>query len=157
MKHATDFYKNLFGPESGNPFPLAENLWDRGELASESDNELLTGPFSEKEIKDALFQMEKNKATSPDKILIEFYQCCWEVIKQDILDLFQEFYLGTLDVCRLNYGIITLLPKVQDAAKIQQYRPIYLLNCLYKWITKVLTIRLESLANRLISKSQYAL
>ena len=72
LKHATDFYKNLFGPESGNPFPLAEDLWDRDELVSESDNELLTGPFSKKEIKDALFQMEKNKAAGPDSIPVEF-------------------------------------------------------------------------------------
>ena len=57
---------------------------------------------------------------------------------------------------RLNYGILTLLPKIQDAAKIQQFRPICLLNCFYKWITKVLTIRLETLANRLILKTQAA-
>ena len=57
---------------------------------------------------------------------------------------------------RLNYGIITLLPKIQDAEKIQQFRPICLLSCLYKWITKVLTIRLENLVNKLILKSKSA-
>ena len=57
---------------------------------------------------------------------------------------------------RLNYGIITLLPKVQDAEKIQQYRPICLLNCLYKWITKVLTLRLEKVVDKLILENQTA-
>jgi len=85
--------------------------------------------------------MEKNKATGPDKIPIEFYQHCWEIIKEDILEMFGDFHSGKLDVSRLNYGIITLLPKVHEAEKIQQYRPICLLNCLYKWITKVLTLR----------------
>jgi len=157
LDHATQYYKQLFGPAPGNILPIDPNLWLDDEKVTKEDNLLLTQPFSESEIKYALFQMEKNKAAGPDKIPIEFYQCCWEVIKQDILHFFQEFYLGTLNVCRLNYGIITLLPKVQDAAKIQQYRPICLLNCLYKWITKVLTIRLESLANKLISKSESAL
>jgi len=57
---------------------------------------------------------------------------------------------------RLNYGIITLLPKVIDAERIHQYRPICLLNCIYKWITKVLTIRLELVVEKLILPSQSA-
>ena len=89
--------------------------------------------------------MEKNKVAGSDKISIEFYQTCWDIIKTDIIELFSDFHKGGLDVCRLNYGVITLLPKVQDAVKIQQFRPICLLNCLYKWMTKTLTIRLEIL------------
>jgi hypothetical protein len=50
--------------------------------------------------------------------------------------------------------VITLLPKISDAEKIQQYRPICLLNCLYKWVTKVLTIRLEKIADKLILQNQ---
>lgn len=38
--------------------------------------------------------------------------------------------------------------------KIQQYRPIYLLNYLYKWVTKVLTIRLEKIAEKFILQNQ---
>ena len=75
-------------------------------------------------------------------------------MKHDILELFQDFYNGNLSVSRLNYGIITLLPKVADAEKIQQYRPICLLNCLYKWITKVLTLILEPVAEKLILPSE---
>jgi len=56
----------------------------------------------------------------------------------------------------LNYGIITLLPKVVDAERIQQFRPICFLNFLYKWITKVLTLRLESVADNVILHSQTA-
>jgi hypothetical protein len=61
-----------------------------------------------------------------------------------------------LDVKRLNYGIITLLPKVTDVERIQQFRPICLLNCLLKWITKVLTRRLDSIADKLILPGQTA-
>jgi hypothetical protein len=68
-----------------------------------------------------------------------------------MLELFADFRKGDM-----NYGIITLLPKVMEATKIQQYRPIYLLNCIYKWFTKCLTIRLETVAGRLIHQSQTA-
>jgi len=49
-----------------------------------------------------------------------------------------------------------MLPKIKDASKIQQFRPICLLNCLYKLITKTLTIRLETVADKLIDSTQTA-
>lgn len=78
------------------------------------------------------------------------------MIKKDIIQLFEDFHKGKLDVSRLKYGVITLLPKVTGAARIQQFRPICLLNCLYKLITKVLTVRLEHVAEKLIHFSQSA-
>ena len=66
LAHATEYYKILFGPEQGYSFPLAPDLWDENELVQEYENEILTQPFSEEEIKEALFQMEKNKAAGPD-------------------------------------------------------------------------------------------
>jgi hypothetical protein len=83
--------------------------------------------------------MEKNKAVELDGLPIEFYQCCWEIIKSDMSELFDDFVKGSLDIKRINYGIITLLPKVKEAEKIQQFRPICLLNCQFKWFTKCLT------------------
>jgi hypothetical protein len=97
--------------------------------------------------------MERNKAAGPDGIPIEFFQTCWDFIKSDMIDLFDDFYLGPLDIKRINYGIITLLPKVKDAkksaihAKLSPKLPIQM-------ITKFLTIRLESVARRVIHKSQ---
>jgi hypothetical protein len=51
-------------------------IWQNIPRVSGNDNELLCKPFSESEIKNALDQMEKNKAAGPDKIPIEFYQGC---------------------------------------------------------------------------------
>jgi len=48
--------------------------------------------------------MEKNKAAGPDKIPVEFYQSCWNIIKADILDLFNDFHNRKLDVKRLKWG-----------------------------------------------------
>jgi len=156
LAHATEFYKNLFGLEQNHAFSLDPDLWDSDELLADSDNACLIRPFSEEEIKNALFQMEKNKAAGPDSMPIDFFQHCWEIVKTDITQLFDEFHRGTLDVSRLNYGIITLIPKIAEAEKIQQYRPICLLNCIYKWITKTLALRLESVSDKLILPVQTA-
>jgi hypothetical protein len=63
--------------------------------------------------------MEKNKTAGPDKIPIEFYQVCWEIVRDDIMRLFLDFHEGKVDISRINYGVITWLPKVTDASRIQ--------------------------------------
>ena len=100
--------------------------------------------------------MAPNRAPGPDNIPAEFYQVCWDIVKDDIMAMFKAFHQGTLDVQRLNYGVITLLPKVSGAEKIQQYRPICLLRCPYKLITKILDRRVAVYANKLISPTQNA-
>lgn len=70
--------------------------------------------------------------------------------------MIHEFWKHELDVDRLNYGVITLIPKIKEASKIQQYRPICLLNVSYKIITKPLMLRFEDCMSRIINKSQNA-
>jgi hypothetical protein len=84
----------LFGPANGNVFELDPDLWSAEEKVTEQENEELTKPFLEEEIRDALFQMERNKAAGPDGLPIEFFQKYWEFMKSDICELFQDFYMG---------------------------------------------------------------
>jgi hypothetical protein len=72
------------------------------------------------------------------------------------MKMFGDFHRYALDTKRLNYGVITLIPKTKEAERIQQYRPICLLNCLYKWFIKVLTMRMEPVAARIIHRTQSA-
>ena len=81
--------------------------------------------------------MEHNKALGPDGFLAEFYQHFWDIVKPDLLALFNEFHQGTLLLHCLNFGVITLLPKKAEATMIQQYRPICLLIVSFKIFTKV--------------------
>lgn len=83
---------------------------------------------------------------------IEFYQKFWNLIAGDIFALFQDFYDGKIDISRLNYGTIILIAKGMGADKIQMYRPICLLNVLFKAVTKVMNNRAILVANEVISK-----
>ena len=78
LKHATDYYTTLFGPEEDHNIHIDQFLWEELEQVTSQDIENLCKPFSESEIKDALLQMERNKAAGPDKIpipiLLEHYQ-----------------------------------------------------------------------------------
>ena len=79
-----------------------------------------------------------------------FYQHFWEIVKRDLMKLLNEFQAGKLDIPRLNYGIITLIPKTADAKQIQKFRPIFLLNVSFKIITKVLMNRLSAVIKPII-------
>ena len=100
--------------------------------------------------------MEHNKALGPDGFPAEFFQVFWSVIKDDLLALFEDFHKGGLPLYSLNFGTIILLPKCKDAAAIQQYRPICLLNVSFKIFTKVLTNRISMVAAKTISPTQSA-
>ena len=139
-----------------NNFSLIEskNL-DMPQLSTQ-ENEILTANFSEEEIYNAIMQMEKNKVPGPDGFPAEFYHKFWGVIKDDLMDLFRQFQQGTLPLYRLNFGVITLIPKKENAVQIQQYRPICLLNVSFKIFTKVATNRVTSVAHNVIRPSQTA-
>jgi hypothetical protein len=135
LKHASEYYSDLFGPPIEYDIQMDPDIWENIPKVSQDDNELLCKPFSEKEVKDALDQMEENKAARPDKIPIEFYQSYWHIVKDDVVQLFDDFFNQKVNSSRVNYGVITLLPKIKDALKIQQFRLFCLLNCLYKLVT----------------------
>ena len=78
------------------------------------------------------------------------------MVKPDLINLFVEFHAGRLSIHSLNFGVITLLPKISDAIRIQQYRPICLLNVSFKIFTKVLNNRILKVADKIIGPSQTA-
>jgi hypothetical protein len=74
----------------------------------------------------------------------------------DLLELFGFLHARQLELFRLNFGEIILLPKVNEAERIQQYRPICLLNVSFKIFTKTTTIRLNTVADHVVQPSQTA-
>jgi hypothetical protein len=80
----------------------------------------------------------------------------WGVIKEDLLTLFHEFHKKTIDLFSLNFGINTLISKIENAAKIESYRPICVLNVSFKIFTKVGTNRLNKVAKTVASPTQTA-
>ena len=134
---------------------MEERIEDIPQLSA-GENVLLTADFSEDEVHDAIMQMEHNKAPGPDGFPAEFYQRFWEVIKKDLMAMFAHFKSGGLPLYKLNFGIITLLPKKENAVQIQQYRPICLLNVSFKIFTKVSTNRVSVVASKVVRPTQTA-
>ena len=114
----------------------------------------LVKPFEISEIKQAIDQMHKDSAPGSNGFGASFFKKFWNLIKEDLIMMFSDFYAGKLDIQRLNFGVITLIPKIKEASNIRQYRPICLLNVDFKIFTKVLTNRLSLVAKEVIGGSQ---
>ncbi|WVZ53529.1 hypothetical protein U9M48_004457, partial [Paspalum notatum var. saurae] len=151
-EHITSYYRSLFGPPVDNTFTMIESRVEDIPQVYELENNILIAQFSEEEVKEAIFSMEHNKAPGLDGFPAEFYQVFWEIIKADLMAMFYDFYKGDLRLFSLNFGVITLLPKCQEAVKIQQFRPICLLNVSFKIFTK----RINMVAQKVIQPSQTA-
>ena len=135
---------------------MAGGAWAETGRLSPEDNIELTKPFSEEEVRKTIFDMKDNTAPGPDGFGVIFYKTCWSTIKEVFMEMINDFYLGSLDIARLNYGVITLIPKVTEANNVKQYRPICLLNVSFKIFTKLLADRLAKLAHKIVSPCQTA-
>jgi hypothetical protein len=70
--------------------------------------------------------------------------------------MLDKFHSSQLDIERLNYGVISLIPKVPDANVVHKFRPICLLNVSYKIRTKILANILGLIIYKVISDTQTA-
>ncbi|XP_073360310.1 uncharacterized protein [Aegilops tauschii subsp. strangulata] len=70
--------------------------------------------------------------------------------------IFEEFYVGSIDLKRLNYGIITLIPKVPGASDIRQFHPITVINVIFRILAKGYANRVAPLADRITHPNQSA-
>ena len=116
----------------------------------------LLGPFTEKEIKDAIWECGSDKTPGPYGINFRFIKEFWEVLKVDVLRFMDEFYVHGSFPKGCNASFITLVPKVKDPQNLHKFRPISLIGCIYKMVSKVLARRLKGVMPLLIDETQSA-
>ncbi|XP_055959750.1 uncharacterized protein LOC130014830 [Mercurialis annua] len=134
------FYKALYKKNSQVSFTLdslpIESLTD---LQAAS----LLMPFAEEEIVTTLMSCDEKKAPAPDGFNYFFYKKSWKIFRQDFLKLFKEFFHSASFPIGINTAFLVLIPKFQGASDIKDFRPISLINGVFKLLSKVLTNRLS--------------
>jgi len=86
-----------------------------------SDNESLLIVFSEKDIRDVVWQCEGSKSPGPDGFNFNFLKQSWEIIKDDIVAALSFFHESGSLPKGCNASFIALVPKVRDPIKLEQY------------------------------------
>jgi hypothetical protein len=150
-------YQGLMGSKGEERvFSLGPDLWDEEQRISAEENWGLEITFTAVELDEVLASMKPDSAPGPDGFPVAFFKRFWGTLRAPILKLLNDFALGRVDIARLNFGIISLIPKVKGADRITQFRPIALINVIFKLVAKAYAIRLAPLAHRTIDRSQSA-
>lgn len=111
--------------------------------------------FSLAEIQIAIFSLSADRFLDPDGFTMAFYQEFWEIVIWYILWLFNDLFFSKAEIGRINYAHIVLVAKVGGANKVGQFRPISLLNCSFKIISKILANRLGKVIDQLVDQAQF--
>ena len=100
--------------------------------------------------------MNGDKAPGPDGFTVAFWQFSWDIVKEEIMLLFNELYENAKFVRNLNATFIVLVPKNGGAEDIRDYKLISLVNSIYKLMAKVLAKRLQKVMDKLANVAQNA-
>lgn len=123
---------------------------------SESDAGRLELEFSMEELKEAVWACGGDKSPGPDGINFKFIKSFWELLKEDFKSVVDEFFVRGVWPRGTNASFIALIPKVDSPLGLGDYRPISLVNCMYKVVSKLLSMRLKTVLPGLLDVCQFA-
>lgn len=150
----TNSFKHRF--TSTHNSPRNDDLSFITPLVSEANQYSLLTPISDEEVKQATFDINPDKAPSSDGFGSKFFQAYWSTIGKEVTTAVQSFFHHEKLTPSLNHTLITLILKIDHPENPNHFRPISLINTLYKIISKILVARLSPILQRIISPFQNA-
>ena len=144
--------------DTGLPFVpddhhLGEFLEGLGSL-SDADSEELHKDIAKEEMEEVIKNCENNKSPGLDGLSYEFYKTVWPVISEVFVQVLQ-CQLDRLNIIESNnVGATRLAPKVLGVPHVDELRPITLLNCDYKILTKLFVFRMVPILMFVIRSGQ---
>ena len=158
LKESENFYKKLYSNKDDtlSEINLREYLQNIN-LPKLTDNESnqLEGQITLSELSIALQNMKNNKSPGTDGFSSEFFKVFWKKLGTFVMRAVNHSYLtGELSLVQ-RQGIITLIPKENKSRQnLTNYRPICLLNTVYKIASASIANRLKTVLDKLISNGQ---
>ena len=157
LKCQRKFYENLYNENliDADDVPITEIIGENENKLTIEESEKLEGDIKIDELSNALKNMKNEKSPGLDGFTVEFYKFFWVDLKYFILrSLNYGYHTGTLSVTQ-KQGLITCLPKPNKSRHyLKNWRPISLLNVIYKLASSVIANRLKLTLDKLINGDQ---
>ena len=118
-------------------------------------NTALEESITMEELFQAVKEGKPNKVPGQCGICIEVIKKTWEVTKYDLLEVMNNMYRDVIISDQQNNGILVCLPKKPDHTRIEDYRPLTLMNTDYKLFTRVIANRLRPWLAGILQPSQH--
>ncbi|VFQ73495.1 unnamed protein product [Cuscuta campestris] len=125
-------------------------------LINHTQNECLISLPTEEEIKVTVWDMDPNSSPGPDGFNINFFKQCWDIIKDDLTSACQEVFLGIPLPKAASSSNICLLPKTDNAMRLNDFRLVCLSTVASTIASKCIANRLGKLLHLIISEEQGA-
>jgi exonuclease III len=164
--HIRDFYRSIYSPPQRQgdlsvsavedflgPEICANDVVIRSKLTLEESIHF-DRPFTIQELDNAAHKLNEKSAGGLDGIGSKFIKKFWVYLRVPLLSYSNFcFEKGSLSQS-FNSAGIKLIPKKGDITQIKNWRPISLLNCIFKVIAKAVDNRLSSLNEIILSRAQ---
>lgn len=151
QKHFKTEFSGQNIPQEINPQSI---LYQDLPTLSHSDSNKCEEIITEEEIEDSIKSAQLNRAPGLDGLPIEFYKFFWEKLKTVFTKLIQNFQQTGLLPKSMKKIVITPIPKPGDRKTLKNWRPIALINCDYKIITRIFSKRIAAVISSLLSSDQ---
>ncbi|KAH0675380.1 hypothetical protein KY285_023181 [Solanum tuberosum] len=108
------YYTELLGTRTGRRSRASMRIIQNGHCLIVDHQMELLRPFSEKEVKEAMFKIDSNKSPGSDGFGSGFYKAAWLIIGDDITKVIMDFFQNGRLLKKLNATIIALIPEVEN-------------------------------------------
>jgi Reverse transcriptase (RNA-dependent DNA polymerase) len=162
--YVTNFYSDLYKTRSNGVLPencIEEFLGTAGDHEAVINSKLsndekaeLDSELSINELDEAVKQIKMNSSPGIDGISNKFIKKFWEFFRTPLYNYTQTcLNKGTLTET-FRVAKVRLIPKKGDIKKISNWRPISLLNCFYKLVSRVITNRIRKYSDKITQVGQ---
>ena len=148
ISHFSSLFASSLCPLVDPVFSLPPSL-----VTPEQNSSLTTLPTLA-ELKKVVFSLKTDSAPGPDGFTGKFFQICWEIIKEDLLECLLDFFSGSSIPLGFSHTFLALIPKTTSPQTWNDYRPISLCSNLQKILSKLLNDRLAGFLPELITANQ---
>ncbi|KAJ9535674.1 hypothetical protein OSB04_un001171 [Centaurea solstitialis] len=113
-------------------------------------------PITDEEIKHALFSIGNDKAPGADGFSAKFFKKAWPIIGGDVQVAIHNFFYSGRMTKEINHTLLCMIPKVPNASRISDFRPISCCTVLYKIISKIISDRIKPYLTHIVDSTQSA-
>ena len=158
LDYVKKYYEKLYASVDTNLVKIdLDNIisnYNSPKLEKELSNGLEEA-FLEKEVLNVIKHMKNNKSPGSDGYTAEFFKFFWKDIKNFVVRAINCIFLRKELPISQRLGIISCLPKGDKPRQfLKNWRPITLLNVLYKIISGCVSFRIRKVLDYLISDTQ---
>ncbi|GKB05425.1 RNA-directed DNA polymerase, eukaryota, reverse transcriptase zinc-binding domain protein [Tanacetum coccineum] len=136
---------------------IAQNVkikWEFPYRLNSDQKEDMERNVTKEETKRVVWDCGMDKSSGPDGFMFGFYRRYWGILEKDVVDAVSYFFKYGTFPRGGNLSFIAMIPKMQDAKLVKDFRPISLIASMYKIIAKTLANRLVVVLGDIMNEVQ---